>query len=299
MSHQPLTPWRDGHADDDRRAAELVQRAHEINPRPMDVGAGWDAVLKRATKPRTSGRLLLFAGALAMLAGVVGTATVLRSREPVVVAAQGTQWEKRDDGAVQLQVGRIQTPRAVTMRVESPQVTLLARECRFAAEVIAESPGAEAGTRITIYEGSAVVRSGQGVERTLSAGESVLWPATPVIPAALAPTTAPRATACTDTDCLERAVKGEGVEAEVALFELARRQPQRSIELWRASLERFPDGVFEPEVRLRLLVTLTEQRKFAAALDEARAFERDQSEDPRVEEVRALRRQLEWLTTRR
>lgn len=287
------TPWREGTGEaDQQRAAELVARTHEIVPRPMDVGSGWDGVLKRATKPRTSGRLLIFAGALAMLIGVVGTAGFLRSREPVVVAAQGTQWEKRDDGAVQLQSGRIQTARAVTLRVESPQVTMLAREARFAAEVITE------GTRVSVFEGTVVVRSGQGVERTMGAGETELWPATPVIPATLT-VAEPAPTKCTDTECFERSAAGDGVEAEVALFELARRQPSRSVELWRSSLARFPGGVFEPEVRLSLLVALTRERKFAEAVEEARLFEQEQGEDPRAEEVRALRKQLEWLTTKR
>lgn len=296
MNATTQRPWREG-ADEAQhhRAAELISRAHEIAPRPMDVGAGWDAVLKRATKPRTSGRLLLFAGALAMLVGVVGTAAVLRSRQPLVVAARGAQWEKREDGAVQLQAGRIQTARAVSLRVESPQVTMFARDARFAAEVISE------GTRVSVFEGSVMVRSGQGVERTLGPGESGLWPATPVIPEALTPS-APASGAlrkCSDTECFERSAAGEGVEAEVALFELARREPARSIELWRSSLTRFPGGVFEPEVRLSLLVALTRERKFGEALEEARRFEQEQGEDPRVEEVRALRTQLEWLTTKR
>jgi hypothetical protein len=294
MSTRPLQPWRDDAPADasERRAAELVARTHEIQPRPLDVGAGWDSVLKRATRPRTSPRLLVLAGALAMAAGVFGTATILRAREPVVVAA-GTQWERREDGAVQLQQGQLQTSRPVSLRLETPQVTVLARECRFAAEVLSE------GTRLTVFEGTAVVRSGEGVERTLRAGESALWPAAPVIAPSLSTRAEPPANpACADVPCLERVAAGDGLEAEVALFELGRRQPPRAVEHWRASLERFPGGVLEPEVRLSLIVTLTQQRKFADALTAAQEFEAAQADDPRVDDVRALRRQLEWLTKR-
>jgi hypothetical protein len=57
--------------------------------------------------------------------------------------------------------------------------------------------------------------------------------------------------------------------------------------------------VFDPEVRLSLLVTLTQQRQLPEALEVAREFEAQQPDDPRLDDVRALRRQLEWLTTRR
>ncbi|MFT3712615.1 MAG: hypothetical protein QM817_33620 [Archangium sp.] len=292
-----LQPWRDGATDGsdarEKRASEVVRRASEIEARPMDVASGWDGVLAKATRPRTSKRVLLFAGATAMLVGVLGTASFLRAREPELVVATNTQWERRDDGAVQLQQGRLQTQRPVTLRIESPQVTVLARECRFAAEVLSE------GTRVTVYEGTAVVRSGEGVERTLAKGESGFWPATPVIPSGLTPE--PAAFGPTPS---EPSVNDGGLTAEVSLFELGRAQAASgksaaAIETWRSSLARFPNGVFEPEIRLSMLVALTREKRFAEALVEAKNFEETQPEDPRVEEVRALRKQLLWLTTKR
>jgi hypothetical protein len=297
---EPLTPWRDGVRSPDaheQRAAQVVQQTHELGPRPVDLGAGWDQVLSRATARRTSPMTLVLAGALSMLVGVWATGALLKTREPDVVAATGTQWERRTDGAVQLQAGRLQTSRATTVRVESPQVTISALACRFAAEVISE------GTRVTVYEGTAVVRSGDGVERTLGPGESALWPAAPVISPALSVQSAPNVT-CTDVACFERLARGDGLDAEVALFELGRQRAQagdvaRAVALWRESLTRFPGGVFDPEVRLSLLVTLTRQRQLGEALEAAREFEARQPDDPRLDDVRALRRQLEWLTTRR
>jgi len=161
---EPLIPWRDGATSPDaheQRAAEVVQQTHALGPRPVDLGAGWDQVLSRATARRTSPTTLVLAGAVSMLVGVLATGALLKSREPDVVAATGTQWERRTDGAVQLQAGRLQTSRATTVRVESPQVTISALACRFAAEVITD------GTRVSVYEGTAVVRSGDGVERLL------------------------------------------------------------------------------------------------------------------------------------
>jgi hypothetical protein len=63
----------------------------------------------------------------------------------------------------------------------------------------------------------------------------------------------------------------------------------RAVALWRESLTRFPGGVFDPEVGLSLLVTLTQQRQPPLALEVAREFEAQQPDDPRLDDVRALR----------
>ena len=150
-----------------------------------------------------------------------------------------------------------------------------------------------------------MVRGADGVQRTLGPGEVGLWPSAPVISPALALHSEPTpGVACADVACFEQTARGSGLDAEVALFELGRQQARageavRAITFWRESLARFPGGVFEPEVRLSLLVTLTQQRRFAEALEAAREFEAQQAEDPRVDEVLALRVQLEWLTSRR
>ena len=190
------------------------------------------------------------------------------------------------------------------MNLESPQVSIIARACRFAAEVVTE------GTRVTVFEGEAVVRSGEGEERVLHAGQSALWPALPAIPRALeTPEAAPSQT-CADVeptqrgDCLDTAAKGDGLEAQVALFELGRMQARAgnadgAVQSWRASLSRFPEGVFGPEARLALLVTLTQQRRFNEALTVAREFEAAFADDPRSEDVSALKRQLEWRARQR
>lgn len=88
------------------------------------------------------------------------------------------------------------------------------------------------------------------------------------------------------------------------LFELGRLQANSgdgasAVETWRASLSRFPEGVFVPEARLALLVALTQQRRFDEAISVAKEFESAAADDPRREEVEALRKQLEWRTRQR
>lgn len=298
---EPQRPWREGvpKASDEsvRRAAEVVASTHRIEPRPVELSAGWNGVLQRVTRSGPSTVTLVLGGLVAASIGVVVTVAVMRARAPAatVVASSGTQWARQQDGAVQLQRGQLKTVRRVSLRLESPQVSVVATDCSFAAEVIAE------GTRVAVFEGTAVVRSGEGVERTLAAGESALWPATPEIAPSLS-AGRPGAVvdaSCSDVACFEQAARGDDLKAEVALFELARRQPDRAVEHWRRSLERFPDGVFVPEVRLALMVALTRQGRFAEALDQARSFEASAPDDPRVDDVRRLRRQLEWLGHRR
>jgi len=296
----PMRPWReDGSATG--RAAELVKHASEVQPRSMDVAHGWDEVLQRATTPRRQHWLVPAAG-LAIAVGIALGYFIVRKEPvpsvPVMVATTGTQWEQRLDGSVQLQLGRVQSSRPVNLNLESPQVSIAARSCRFAAEVVTE------GTRVTIFEGEAEVRSGDGEPRVLRAGETVLFAALPPIPQALEAEVTP-SQACPDADpakraeCLGGAAQRDGLEAEIALFELGRLQASSgdaagAVQTWRNSLARFPEGVFSPEARLALLVTLTQQRRFGEAISVARDFEAAYADDPRKEDVDALRRQLEW-----
>jgi hypothetical protein len=300
----PVRPWREegGAAiDGERRAAELVKQVAEVPARAMDVARGWDSVLERATQPRPGPWLL---AALAVLVAVVGSVALHRRSEPSVVASSGAKWETRIDGSVQLQVGRVQTSRPVDLRLETPHVSILARSCVFAAEVAAD------GTRVTVSEGEAWVKAGSDAEQVLRAGESRLWPATPPIPALLdQPPPAPSPW-CADlepgrrSECLSGVAQGNGLEAQVALFELARLQVGAgeggaAVETWRTSLARFPQGVLAPEARLAVLVALTQQRRFDEAVQAAREFEQTSADDPRRPDVTALRRQLEWLARER
>jgi hypothetical protein len=142
-----------------------------------------------------------------------------------------------------------------------------------------------------------VVRSGEGVERTLRTGESGFWPSMPVIPSGLAPERGA-------SNVAPPSESDGGLTAEVSLFALGRAQAAAgnralAIETWRSSLVKYPGGVFVPEIRLGILVALTQEKRFGEALAEADGFERTQPEDPRLDEVRALRKQLMWLTTKR
>lgn len=297
MSHDPV-PWSRGEpvSAEERAAARAVTRATEIAPRPVELSAGWDAVLERATKPSRAGWRVLTVTLVALAVVVAGVVRLQRGA-PAVVAAADAHWEQRTDGGVHLTRGRVETTRAVAVSLESPQVSVLTRGARFAAEVVAE------GTRVTVFEGDVVVRSG-GEERVLHAGESVLWPVAPELPATLevppAPPSSCSGTPAEQLACLTQLAAGDGLTAEVASFELGRLatragEDAAAAERWRTLLARFPEGVFTPEVRLGLLGALTRQRRFAEAAQVARDFERDHGEDPRLPEVTRLREQLEHV----
>lgn len=281
---------------DERVAAEAVKRAVEIPPRPVELSTGWDGVLERAMKPqRSAWRWLVVAVPVVVLLGVT---LALRAHDdaPVLLTSSTARWESRADGGVQLTSGKLETTRRVALTLESPQVTLRTEASRFAAEVVAE------GTRVTVFEGVVFVRSG-GEVRELRAGESALWPVTPALPPALEVQSAPAAS-CGDAGvearagCLERASQGDELGAEVALFELGRLAARggddaAALARWQGSLQRFPDGVFTPELRLAVLAALTRQRRFAEAAAVAREFEVLHADDPRVPEVARFRRALE------
>ncbi len=293
---EPTTRWTDAPPSDsdERRAAELISLTREIPPSPVELSSGWDGVLAVATKPRTSWRRLVLAGAIAALVGIVATSAVMKSRPREVIVATGTQWQRPREGLITLQQGRLETTRPITLQLVTPHLELVASACRFAAEVVVE------GTRVTVLEGSAVVRASDGSEQTLHAGEAGRWPSQPkVAPALMASEPPALRPECSDVACLEAASTGDGLEAEVAFFELGRRQPARAVELWRTSLRRFPDGVFVPEVRLALMLALVRDHRYGEATSEAAEFERAFPDDPRVDDVRALHRQLEWLERER
>ncbi len=100
-----LKPWKDG--DESDRAAELVRLVSGIQPRPVDVAKGWDGVIERVAKPKSS-RLVWFAAATAAVllaylslnsspaplvgerAGVRGQLSEAKKQTEPVRAAQGT-----------------------------------------------------------------------------------------------------------------------------------------------------------------------------------------------------------------
>ncbi len=74
MADQPPRPWKDGAeaSPDEAFTAELVRRVALINPRPAEVGAGWDDVVERVVRPRGVPRVVWVAAAAALLLVAVG-----------------------------------------------------------------------------------------------------------------------------------------------------------------------------------------------------------------------------------
>lgn len=306
-------PWKEAAGDGGDGAARVVSLVAAVEPRPVDR-ATWDDVLARAAAPRRDWRLLpafalsVLTGALLVVAARAVTApppaapaTPMAQAAPVLTPAPGARFSHGPSEQVVLTEGRLAIaavgPAAV--RLETPHVQVEAHHARFLAEVI------QGGTRVSVEEGEVVVRTPAGAQ-TLFAGESTVWPPAPEIPEALLAEPVDAAPSCGEAtgaarlECLAVEGQRQGLEAQAALYELGALEaraghPARAEVAFRASLERFPEGVLHPEVRLALLVELIRGRRFADAVREAEDFERQCPGDPRVGDVAALRRALEAL----
>jgi hypothetical protein len=286
MSDTPR--WSDAPATP---AQKLVALSAEVPPRPVDLASGWQRVLVASGKPQRDWRLVP-----AFLASVaLGAALVLLLRPqapagPQVLAADGARWELRS-GEVVVASGRV-TVSSTGVKIATPHLRVELLNGRVATDVT------EHRTFLSVEEGEVVMNSGARLMRGATFG----WPPEPEISARLlepAPTAPICETAAADQlgPCLELESAGEGLQAQAALYELgafrARSgQPALALEAWQRSLEKFPEGVLHPEVRLALLLELTRQHRFAEAEHAARQFEQTCPEDPRRSDVAKLRASL-------
>lgn len=297
-----LKPWSASTAPADVKAARLVTLAAQVPPAPVDLSS-WDAVVRGAERSRDLRLVPAFAASL--VAGVLlvlwlwptPVPTSATPEPPVLVASANAAWAQEASGAVRLDAGRLSVQRATGAKLVlvTPHATLEASRSRFLAEVTA------GGTTLVVHEGEVVLRA-KDTTRVVKAGETLVWPPGPSIPAPLTTvaTTAPVCDAATGDrlECLRAEAKGDGLLAQAALYELGvleAKQGHRADALaaWTTSLARFPDGVLHPEVRLALLVELTKARRFTEAVAVAEAFEQACATDPRLADVQALRRSLE------
>lgn len=292
-------------------AERQVALAASVPPRVIDH-ASWDDLVARAGLRRSGDARLVPAFVLAMAAGV---ALVLLMQRPVprsapepgveLVASAAAKWSQSPSGAVVLSAGRLSLARAseVPVRIETPHVVIEAQRSRFLAEVV------RSGTSLVVEEGEVVLRSGS-MTRVVRAGESLIWPPAPLIPARLLEAPAPAEARCTASpagarrDCLEAEAATSSLDAQAALYELGVLEMKSgrldgAVEAWRQSLRRFPDGVLHPEVRLALLIALVRARRFAEAEVTAREFEAACPGDPRRAEVGTLRPLLSQETMAR
>lgn len=286
-------------------AERLVAHAASVTARPIDK-ASWDELMARAAmQPRRDGRLI----PAFLVAVAVGVAVVLlvagegprssrgESRDPPgvqLIASAGAKWTQLSPSTVTLSTGRLAMTKAEPMpvRIETPHAVIEARMSRFLAEVI------RSGTALSVDEGEVVLRSGS-VTRVVRAGEALVWPPAPQIPARLLETAAvaePRCAGSPDGErrgCLQAEAAASSLDAQAALYELGvleakSGRSESAIEAWQQSLTRFPEGVLHPEVRLALLVELVRARRFAEAEVVAREFETACPDDPRRGEVATL-----------
>ena len=280
-------------------AEQLVARAASVPPRPVDP-ASWDELVARAAmRPARDARLI----PAFMLAVAAGVGVVLMFSRPAplpsvqtgvqLVATAGTKWTQSSASTVVLSAGRLSMVRAGKVRIETPHAVIEAHQSRFLAEVVSS------GTTLIVEEGEVVLRAGS-VTRIVRAGESLIWPPSPEIPARLLETAPVVEERCSTSpvgerrSCLETEAATTSLDAQAALYELGvleakSGRSERAIEAWQQSLRRFPDGVLHPEVRLALLVELVRARRFVEAETAAHDFEKVCADDPRRTEVGTLK----------
>ncbi len=280
--------WSDAPAS---AAQKLVALSAQIAPRPVDAAAGWRAVLVASAQPRRDWRLVpAFLASVALGAALVLLLRPAGANEPQIVAADGARWELRN-GEVVLSAGEV-TVASSAVTIATPHLRAQLFHGRVATEVSQQQ------TFLFVEEGEVVLRSGM----RLLKGASFGWPPEPEISARLlAPASA--APVCESAnpsqlaECLELESAGDGLQAQAALYELgafrARAHlPALALDAWKRSLERFPQGVLHPEVRLAIVLELTRQRRFDEAERAAQQFERTCPDDPRRADVAKLRASL-------
>lgn len=284
--------WAEAPADAVERDVALVA---EMPARAIRLDAFDDVVARAATQPsRVTRNVLVFACScvlgLALVWGFMPRVDV-PAASPVRLSPEA-RWSAPSSQEIELHAGRLwmAAPTDQVLRIKTPHATIEIRNSAFLAEVT------ENETFLRVDEGEVMVRSKDG-ERRVRAGEQFAVVPAPSIPSELLER--PHASdACSgDADarsaCLRTEARGEALAAEVALFELGalesdRARPEAAISSWREALDRFPDGVIHPEVRIALLVELVKQRRFDEARAVAAEFERRCADDPRVKEVRAM-----------
>lgn len=279
-------------SDDPTSAAQkLVALSAEIAPRPVDAAAGWRAVLVASAKPhRDWRRVPAFLASVALGAALVLLLRPAAANGPQIVAVDGARWELHP-GEVVLSSGKV-TVASSAVTLVTPHLRAQLFHGRVATDVTQQQ------TFLFVEEGEVVLRSGV----RLAKGASFGWPPEPEISARLL-AQAPAASVCESAGpsqlaaCLELESAGDGLQAQAALYELgafrARSQlPALALEVWERSLERFPEGVLHPEVRLAIILELTRQHRFDEAERAAQQFERTCADDPRRADVAKLRASL-------
>jgi hypothetical protein len=274
-------------------AARLTALAASVEPRQANLNA-WREVLTaaHARPPARWTSLLTFIAAMAV--GALMTLGLLRAeRSTLRVEPAQAQW-KIENRTIRLDSGRLAIAQQVDIPFEivTPHLVIAAGNCRVAAEVLAT------GTLVSVEAGEVQLRSG-AQKWSLHAGQSVTWPPTPTIPGPLE--SSPDSSVCNGNQgCLEQQGRGDGLDAQAALFELGKLRglqghPDEAVRVLNESLRRFPDGVLEPEVRMALVVQLTRARRFEEARLSAAQFEARYPEDPRRSAVQEIEAALELL----
>lgn len=278
-------------------AERLMSLAASVAPKPLEPG-GWEAITARALVRRPSPWRLVPAFLGSALVGATLVLLLMPRPTPpppfAIDAVAGARWSSTSPDELTLGPGRFTIARRSNrpLTVRTPQVSLELTNARFLAEV------SENGATVVVEEGALVLRDGDS-ERRLEPGTTWRWAPTPEIPRALAPSAAGDRgpchgqTAAATRTCLEQEAAGTSLAAEAASYELGMLALEHgdvpaALTAWRRSLERFPNGVLAPEVRLALFVELVKARRHTEARTVAKAFLAAFPDDPRTKDVAAI-----------
>ena len=192
-----------------------------------------------------------------------------------------------------IRTGRVEaTPTTSRMRLRTAFGEVHWSNARFLLEVTTSH------STLTVHEGAAEWRDARGVQQVSAGSVLEAPPAMVEVPASLL--VAPVTTECEGADrgaCLQLRARGDSLDAETALFELA--LTERSVSLTsslthlREYERRFPQGVFIAEARTIAIVELAQLGRREEARAEASRFERDLPDDTLLPVVRSVAAQLQ------
>jgi len=303
---------------EERAVGALLDEASRIAPWPP---AQQSLFLRRFDAAPPTPRRWAWAALAAGVVGILAAGAWLRARPSPALTFESAQLSPAADARYRLDAaahvlildrGQLEVRAAAPVQIQTPQLRVTVAHGRVRVDALTDV------TQIIVLQGRVRVIGRAGHAVSLTAGERLrsddprlAAPTEPAAPAAAPPldvgTRAPPIRACDGAGvdraaCLADEARGAGLAAQNALFALAlhardQRRWADALSACRAAQQRFPDGVFAPEVSLEAIDMLTALHREAEALDETQHFLAAFGDDARASKVKAaqagLRRALQ------
>jgi hypothetical protein len=271
-----------------REASDLLREDRAQPFPPAHQERVWRGLLDRVDREAVVTRRPWTAAAVALALGVAIFIGLRLDREADTALHTSATTRVGWDTPTQLRLdaGELSGTATAELRIITPHVTVVVTPgSRFLAQVVS------AQTIVSVHEGRArIERAGQPEQLVKAGGRVELGALFPLPRTACLPAPTPSERLA----CLEKLSSGSGLAAQNALFSLAvlakdeRGDSAAAIAYWRTYQARFPDGVLAPEASFGIVSELFAARRCAEALEEARAYQRRFSNEPRQAEVKAV-----------